>query len=128
MVSLDSSFIVDYLRGSPSALGRLERLEQAKELKWVTPPAAAEVMVGAQRIGGRPLAIAEDLLSSLHWLEFDWESCRLAGQIGADLVAQGTPLGAADLFIAAISLRHGQRLLTRDRGFARVRGLHLETY
>lgn len=106
----------------------MERLEDAKELRWVTPPAAAEVMVGAHRIGGRPLAVAEEFLSALHWLAFDWESCRLAGQLGAELVVRGSPLAAPDLFIAAITLRHGERLLTRDRGFARVRGLQLETY
>ncbi|MCI4345423.1 MAG: type II toxin-antitoxin system VapC family toxin [Thermoplasmata archaeon] len=67
-------------------------------------------------------------MRSLQWLEFDWESCRLAGRIEADLISRGESMSASDLFIAAVSLRHGQRLITRDRGFDRVPGLKVETY
>ncbi len=67
-------------------------------------------------------------MGSLQWLEFDQEACRLAGRIGAELIDRGEPLGAGDLLIAAISLRHGQRLITRNRGFARVPGLQVESY
>ena len=128
MVSLDSTFLIDLLRRVPAAVAHLDRLEASREPRFVTPPAAAEVMVGAHGIGGQSLRVAEEMLESLQWLEFDWESCRLAGRIEADLIARGEPLSAADLFIAAVSLRHGQRLVTRDRGFARVPGLRLETY
>lgn len=91
------------------------------------PLEAEEVRVGAQRIGGRPLAAAEEFLSALHGRSSDRASCRLAGRLGSERVARGTPLGAPDLSVAAISLRHSERLLTRDRRFARVRGLQMET-
>ena len=58
----------------------------------------------------------------------DRQACEEAGRIGAELLGRGEMIGSADLFIAATSKRHGQRLLTRDRGFARVPGLTLETY
>ncbi len=128
MVSLDSTFLIDLLRQVPSAVERLDRLEAAREPRFVTPPAAAEVLVGAHGFGGRSLLVAEEMLQSLHWLEFDWEACRLAGRIEAGLIVRGEPMGAADLFIAAVTLRHGHRLVTRDRGFARVPGLQVETY
>jgi predicted nucleic acid-binding protein len=128
MASFDSTFLIDLLRRVPSAVDRLEQLEQHREPRYVTPPAASEVMVGAHSIGGKSLRAAEDLIRSLQWLEFDWESCRLAGRIEADLIARGEPMSASDLFIAAVSLRHGQRLITRDRGFDRVHGLKVETY
>jgi predicted nucleic acid-binding protein len=94
----------------------------------VTPPAAAELLVGASRGGGQHLKAAEGLLASLTWLDFDFDACRLAGKLGAELIRAGEPLSGPDLFIAAISLRHGQPLLTRDRAFARVKGLSVETY
>ena len=128
MASLDSTFLIDLLRRVPSAVERLERLEASREPRCVTPPAAAEVLVGAHGLGGKALKSAEELLQSLQWLEFDWESCELAGRIEAELIDRGEPMGAPDLFIAAVTLRHGQRLVTRDRGFARIRGLHVETY
>ena len=128
MVSLDSTFLIDLLRGHAGAVRRLERLEREREPRCVTPPAAAEVLVGAHRLGGRSQRAAEDMLASLEWLEFDRESCGLAGQIEAALLDEGDPMGASDLFIAAITLRHGHRLLTRDRDFSRVSGLQVETY
>jgi predicted nucleic acid-binding protein len=128
VASFDSTFLIDLLSGNPEAIDRLRRLEESREPKCVTPPAAAEVLVGASRGGGENLKAAEGLLASLNWLEFDYEACRLAGRLGAELIARGEPLSGPDLFIAAISLRHGQRLLTRDRAFARVKGLSVETY
>ena len=128
MVSLDSTFLIDLLRRNAAAVKHLERLESSREPRCVTPPAAAEVMVGAHGLGGKSLRIAEEMLQSLQWLEFDWQAARLAGRVEADLVAAGEPMSASDLFIAAISLRHGHRLVTRDRGFARVPGLRVETY
>ena len=54
-------------------MDRLERLEASRELRCVTPPAAAEVMVGAHGLGGKALRSAEGLIRSLQWLELDWE-------------------------------------------------------
>jgi tRNA(fMet)-specific endonuclease VapC len=128
VASLDSTFLIDLLRGDPGAQDRLRELERSREPRCVTPPAAAEVLVGANRGEGAFLEAAEGLLASLTWLEFDSEAARIAGRIGADLIARGQPLPGPDLFIAAISLRHGQPLLTRDHRFARVKGLLVETY
>jgi predicted nucleic acid-binding protein len=128
MASLDSTYLIDLLRRDPSAVAHLDRLEASHEPRCVAPPAAAEVMVGAHGLGGRSLRVAEELLRSLQWLEFDWEACRLAGRIGAELINRGEPMSASDLFIAAVTLRYGHRLVTRDRGFARVPGLRVETY
>ncbi len=127
MVNLDSSFLVDFLRGRPEAVERLQVLEGRREPKYVCPP-AAELLIGAALAGDRALAKTETLLASLNWLPFDAESCRVAGRIGSALVEAGEPLGIADLFIAAITIRHADRLLTRDRSFACVKGLAVETY
>ncbi len=128
MVNLDSSFLVDFLRGRPEAVERLQVLEGRREPKYVCPPAAAELLIGAALAGDRAWAKTETFLASLNWLPFDAESCRVAGRIGSALVDAGEPLGIADLFIAAITIRHADRLLTRDRSFARVKGLAVETY
>jgi len=128
MASLDSTFPIDLLRRVPDAGDHLDRLESSREPRFVTPPAAAELLVRAHGIGGRSPRVAEELLHSLQRLDLDWEACRLAGRIEADPIARGEPMDAVDLFIAAVTLRHGQRLVTRDRGFARARGLPVETY
>lgn len=128
MASLESTFLVDLLRGDPEALARAKALEDAGEPKCATAPAIAELLISAHRIGGRGLDRARELAESLTLLDFDLEACREAGRLGASLIARGERMSTVDLLIAAISKRHGQRLITRDRGFTRVRGLAVETY
>jgi predicted nucleic acid-binding protein len=61
-------------------------------------------------------------------LPFDQAAYHEAGRLGAELASRGTPIGQGDLFIGAITLRHGQRLLTRDRSFNLIPGLAIEAY
>ena len=126
--NFDTTFLVDLRRGLPAAVAKARAFDASGEPGCVTPPAAAEFLVAAHRIGGVAMARTRELLGSLIWLEMDRESCEEAGRIGADLVSRGESIGAMDLLIAALSKRHGQRLVTRDQGFARVRGLAVETY
>ena len=128
MVSLDTTFLIDLRKGVPAAIAKAAALEASGEPKCVTSPVATELLVGAYRIGGAQLARTRDLLSSLILLETDMQACEEAGRLGAELLARGETLSTPDLLIAATSMRHGQRLLTRDRTFAHVPGLHVETY
>lgn len=128
IVSLETTFLVDLLRGVPAAVARGTALDEAGEPRCVTAPAASELLVGAHHLGGSELARATALLDSLTLLDFDLEACHEAGRIGASLIARGETIGTIDLLIAAITKRHGQRLLTRDIGFARVQGLGVEMY
>lgn len=128
VASLETTFLVDLLRGDPEAIARAKALEDTGEPKCVAPPAVSELLIGAHRIGGRELERAGDLVESLTLLDFDLEACQEAGRLGASLIARGEPMSTVDLLIAAVSKRHGQRLITRDRGFTRVRGLAVETY
>jgi len=125
---LETTFLVDLLNGVPAAIARAKELEDASEVKCVAGPAAAEVLVGAYYIGGPYLARGKELLDSLILLSLDMDACHEAGQIGSDLLSRGESIGAADLLIAAVSKRHNQRLLTRDRSYSKVRGLTVETY
>jgi len=128
VVSLDSSFLIDLLAGEVRAVTKARELDQTSESRYITAPAAAEVLLGAYRLGGSYFDRARALIDGLPLLAFDRESYHRAGQLGAELLRRGIPLGEGDLFIAAISLRHGERLLTNDRGFSRVPGLSVETY
>lgn len=128
MVSLDSSFLIDLLAGKPRAVARATELDQTSEPRFVTAPAASEVLIGAYRLGGAYFERTRALIDSLPLLPFDRASYHQAGRLGAELLKRGTPLGQGDLFVAAITLRYGERLLANDRAFARVPGLAVETY
>jgi tRNA(fMet)-specific endonuclease VapC len=128
VVSLDTSFLIDLLAGEPRAAAKAAELDRSSESRYVTAPAAAEVMIGAYRLGGAYLERTKSLVDAIPLLAFDRESYHRAGQLGAELLRRGTPIGEGDLFIAAISVQHGERLLTRDRAFSRVPGLTVESY
>jgi predicted nucleic acid-binding protein len=127
-VSLDSSFLIDLLAGVPRAVAKARELDGSGEPRYVTAPAASEVLFGGYRLGGAYLERTRFLVEGLSLLQFDQAACHTAGRLGAELASRGTPLGQGDLFIAAISLRHHQRLLTRDRSFGLVPGLAIEGY
>ena len=49
--------------------------------------------------------------------------------IRAQLAAQGTPIGAYDILIAATALRHGLIMVSHNRReFSRLSGLRLEDW
>jgi predicted nucleic acid-binding protein len=128
LASLETTFLIDLLRDQAAATQLARTLEAAGEPRYVTAPAAAEVLVGAHLQGGPALERAKDLLDSLVLLDFDRESYTEAGRLGAVLIERGEQMSTPDLFIAMISKRHGQRLITRDRAFSRIPGLSVETY
>lgn len=128
MVSLDSSYVIDLLAGDARAVTKARELDRSGEPRYLTAPAASEVLVGAFRLGGTHLSRTKFLVDSITLLPFDKAAVHEAGRLGSELSARGTPIGEADLFIAAITRRHGERLLTRDRGFLQVPGVAIESY
>ncbi len=128
MVSLDSSFLIDLLDGDPAAVLAARELDRRGEPRYLTAPAASEVMVGAYLLGGPYLERTRALVDSLPLLPFDREAYHEAGRLGAELLKRGSPLGQGDLFVAALAIRHRERLLTRDKAFGRVPGLVVESY
>jgi tRNA(fMet)-specific endonuclease VapC len=128
LVSLDSSFLIDLLSGKPVAVLKARELDAAGEPRFLTAPAAAEVLLGGYFLGGPYHSRTKSLVDSLTILPLDRESAHEAGRLGAELARRGTPMGGADLFVAAITMRHGERLLTRDSSFRRVPGLSVESY
>lgn len=51
-----------------------------------------------------------------------------ASQIYADLKRSGTPVGTADILIAATAITRGLVLVSRDRDMLRVRGATVEDW
>ena len=128
MANLDSSFLIDLLDGDPAAVAKAAQLDREGIARFITAPAAAEVLIGGFLLGGNYLARTQQLVDALPVLPFDREACHRAGELGAELLRRGTPISQSDLFIAALSMRHGESLISRDRAFSRVPGLLLEPY
>ena len=72
------------------------------------------------------LQLLKTFFAPLQSLPFDDRSAEEAGQIRADLAAQGTPIGPNDLLIAAIARAHDAILVTHNHNeFTRVTNLRV---
>ena len=86
----------------------------------------AELLYGARRSRRvqENLAVLSVFFSPLRSLPFTDRCAEEAGQIRADLAAQGTPIGPNDLLIAATARAHDATLVTHNsREFARIANL-----
>jgi len=58
-------------------------------------------------------------------LQVDSETSEFYAKIYSELRIAGTPIPTNDMWIAALALQHGIKLLTNDRHFTKVAGLFL---
>ncbi len=125
---LDTSVLIDLLRGDESVRERIRACEEAGETFKTTSITAFELYFGAYRSSRAEenLALVRALLKNLEVLVFDHKAGEIAARIMADLMRRGEPLDVRDVFIAAIAIREGEKIATRDKGFRRVEELRVE--
>jgi len=91
----------------------------------------AELLYGArhsQRVEAN-LQLLQRFFKPLTSLKFNDRCAEEAGQIRADLAAQGNPIGPNDVLIAATARAYDAVLITHNTGeFSRVTGLRLEDW
>jgi tRNA(fMet)-specific endonuclease VapC len=125
MPILDTSFLVDLMRGRKEALKTLSELEEKSAPLCTTPITALELYRGAFLSANpeRSLAAAKKLLASLVVLPLDDEACIVFGALSARLRSEGKRIGDFDEVIAAIALDSIREIVTRDVHFREVAGL-----
>ena len=75
------------------------------------------------------LRLLKEFFDPLESLSFDDRCAEEAGQIRADLSAQGKPVGPNDLLIAATARAHDAVLVTHNtKEFSRITGLRMEDW
>ncbi len=117
---VDTSVLIDYLRGDQQAAEVLER-ERAAAALHASEITRLEVLAGMQPAeeGGTRL-----LLSTIIWHPVDTEVAEEAGVLGRKWLPSHHSIDSADLAIAATAIRTGSRLLTRNvRHFPMFSGL-----
>jgi tRNA(fMet)-specific endonuclease VapC len=127
---LDSTFLIDVLRGSESVAERIEELD-SRGTPFVSSVTVMELWEGIH------LADASDdertavkgLLTEIDEIAFDRECAMRAGKINAELVADGERIDETDVMIAATALVNDQSVVTRNVDhFERIDGLNVATY
>jgi tRNA(fMet)-specific endonuclease VapC len=122
MLVLDTSFIIDAMRGKKEALRLLGDLEKEDDLLCTTSMNALELFRGAYLSRNRDEKIAKvrRILEQLLVLPITEETYDVYGAISASLSSEGQQMGDFDEIIAAIAIAQGGTVVTRDRHFDRL--------
>lgn len=128
MKCLDSTFCIDFANGVPEALAKAGEVSTLGERLAIPAPALTEFLVGAFSQGGRRLAQALEFIAELEVLDVTEPISVDAARLGGECSRRGESVGTLDLLIASTAKHHHATLLSRDKDFARIPGLTLETY
>lgn len=107
---VDTSILIDYLRGHDAAADVLER-ERSLARLHASEITRVEVLAG---MGTTERDATRLLLSTLVWHPVDAEVAEDAGALGRRWLASHHTIDSADLAIAATAIRSSARLLTRN--------------
>jgi tRNA(fMet)-specific endonuclease VapC len=128
---MDTSFLVDLLKGNRAALRELEKLESDGESSTTTAISASELFEGAynSKEKEKETKNVRELLGRIQLLDFDIGACERYGQLSRELRSLGRAIGDMDTLIASLAISHNEPLLTADiRHFSRVPGLIVRTW
>ena len=123
---VETSIIIDYLRGKQAAVDWLDGLEGDLVSSYVC---LAELYEGVYRVRNRVHAAqaVQQFFASLQQVHgVDATIAEEFGRLRADLKEKGKIIEDMDLFVAATCLTHDLTLLTNNKKhFARVPGLKM---
>jgi predicted nucleic acid-binding protein len=104
-VLLDTSVVVDILRGSRRGVRLMEALESEGATFHLPSPVLYELAAGFAHIGSRVQQAMFDAMSA-YWQEapFTDREARAAGELQAQLLAAGEPGADVDVMVAATAL------------------------
>ena len=118
-VTLDTSVLIDLLRGDETTLAQLDKLEAEGLLPTLSAVAVFEALSGVEFSRSRSDRVRlEILLRQIPIESFDLDAARSAGEVRAELLRGGRSPGAPDVMIAGQALSSGHTLVTRDRALA----------
>ena len=130
MPALDTSFIVDLLRGKEEALQKLAEMEAEEIPLSTTEINVLELYRGAylSRKTHQNLEEIKKLLECFQVLELEESVYEVFASLSANLLSKGRSIGAFDELIAAIVLCYDEKIVTRDNHFKEVPGIEVITY
>ncbi len=118
-VILDTSVCIKILKEKQSVTGSLESLRSGT-------PYISSVTVFELMFRTHNAKEAEDFIADAEVIDFNYESAKRASEIALELKQKGTPIEAADLFIAATAIINGCELATLNtKDFSKIKGLKI---
>ncbi len=122
---LETSFVVDLLRGDSRALAKARELDGGDEPVYLPTPTLFELWEGVARSSRvrRSRRLLEDFIEAQDVLPFGPQDAREAGFLSGKLKKQGRAMGTVDIQLAGMTKARGETLLTGDRDFSALSGL-----
>lgn len=132
MICLDTTFLIDLLRGEKAASIMSERLD-SEHVIFTTEVNVFEVALGIFANKDidqeKDLLKAKELFRVLKILPLDHESAMEAGRIAGQLIRSGKQIDDNDCMTAAIAKTNGiDTILTRNERHYKLAGLNVRTY
>jgi len=130
MPVLDTSFLVDLIRGEEQAHNALARIEEEYQNLATTVVNLLELFRGAYLSDRKEENIAKVLkiVEILDVIGFAWETYPIYGTLSATLKDRGISVNEFDVVIAALVLETDGIIVTRDQHFKSIPGLEVIGY
>lgn len=111
LLVVDTSVLIDHLRGDDRAVRRLRAAVAAGDELWSVAVVRTEVLAGARSGEEEPIA---GLLGQLRWLDVTPELADAAGHQAARFLRSHTGVDTVDYLVAASAQHLGADLLTQN--------------
>lgn len=121
---IDTTLVIDHLRGEPAAVARLARLFEDGDQPVVNEIVACEAWTGAPGTGDPALTA---LLQAVEFVQPGPASAELAGRWRQEARRRGQTLSLGDALIAAAADEDGIVLTRNERDFA-LTPVRVESY
>ncbi len=136
MYLLDTTFLIDLVKGLPSAITKAQYIDRTRQIAFISVVTVIEYLRGVHYLFtdnpdtlSKRLAKAESDLGRFEIIPIDVHIARIAAKISAQMKRDGQPIGLADVLIAATAMREDLTILTRNVShFSRIQNVRIETY
>ena len=127
MPVLDTNILVSLLKGDPSAINTIKKLEETGVQISTTIITAYELLKGAFISSKQDanLKKVRESLANVRVLELSLGACEEASRIYKESREKGRMIGEFDILIAAIASFNDEELITRDEDFSAIRGIKI---
>jgi tRNA(fMet)-specific endonuclease VapC len=124
---LDTTVIIALLKGKTETLAQINKLIEKEDTLGITTITAYELLKGAYLSTKQKenTQAVKEVISNLQIFDLSPQACEEAAQIYNELENVGKKISEFDILIAAIAKTNNEAILTYDKHFKAIKGLHL---
>ena len=130
MLVLDTTILIDSIRGKSTAIRKIIELEEAGETLCITQINALELYRGAYfpKKSDKKIQSVKKLLDAFAILPINNDAYEWFGSLSAELRSRGESINDFDELIAAITMTNEAAIVSNDSHFKRIPGLKVISY